>query len=404
MPHELILVGVSHHTAPIELRERLALSRAEAEDLLAVLGVGATLDGAFALSTCGRTELYAVAPDADQAESLMMAQLAHRTGNSFELAAAACRGRGLRVVEHLLRVASGLESVVLGEPEILGQLRRARAAAVAAGTDGAVIGRLVEHALATGRRVRHETDIGAGRSSTVSVALGLVRRHLGRGTDARALVLGSGELGAKAARALRAAGLAVTVVSGRGAGQEDLLDALSEADVVVSCTAAPHHLVPADALAGVVERRTRGELLVIDLAVPRDFDPAARRVAGVRLFDLDDLNGAVDATAGRRAAAVPAAETILAREVDAFMRWLAARGVVPTIKDLRAQSERAVLDALRRSELAAGADEGVLRNAGEAIVTRLLHVPTLRLRNAAEEGDGEALARCVRELFQLDAA
>jgi glutamyl-tRNA reductase len=197
---------------------------------------------------------------------------------------------------------------------------------------------------------------------------------------------------------LRAAGLVVTVVSGRVAGPEDLLDALSETDVVVSCTGAPHQLVPAGALAG----RER-ELLVIDLAVPRDFDPGARAVEGVRLYDLDDLEGEVDATADRRAAAIPAAEAIVAQEADRFMRWMAGLGVVPTIKDLRGQSELAVLEALRRSDLAAGAEEDLLRATSKAIVSRVLHAPTLRLREAAERGETEGLARCVRELFQLDA-
>jgi glutamyl-tRNA reductase len=170
----------------------------------------------------------------------------------------------------------------------------------------------------------------------------------------------------------------------------------------VSCTGAPHRLVPAGALAGLAERRRGRELLVIDLAVPRDFDPAARAVEGVRFYDLDDLEGDVDATAGRRRAAIPAAEAIVAHEVDRFMRWMAGLGVVPTIKDLRGQSELAVLEALRRSDLAAGAEEDLLRATSKAIVSRLLHAPTLRLREAAGRGDADVLARSVRELFQLD--
>jgi glutamyl-tRNA reductase len=382
MPDELILVGASHTTAPIEVRERLRLSVDE-------IAARAELRESFVLSTCCRTELYAVARDADEAEQLLSAELgdAHR----------AC---GRAVAQHLLRVASGLESIALGEVEILGQLRRAGEAADAAGTRGRTLGRLVDHALATGRRVRRETELAVGRSSIASVAVGLARRHLG--PRATGLVVGRGEMGAKAARALRAAGLVVTVVSGRGAGPEGLLDPLSETDVVVSCTGAPHQLVSAGVLAGLAERRRGRELLVIDLAVPRDFDPAARAVEGVRFYDLDDLEGDVDATAGRRRAAIPAAEAIVAHEVDRFMRWMAGLGVVPTIKDLRGQSELAVLEALRRSDLAAGAEEDLLRATSKAIVSRLLHAPTLRLREAAGRGDADVLARSVRELFQLD--
>jgi glutamyl-tRNA reductase len=381
MPDELILVGASHTTAPIEVRERLRLSVDE-------VAARAGLRERLVLSTCCRTELYAVAHNADEAEPLLSAELgAHR----------AC---GRAVVEHLLRVASGLESIALGEVEILGQVRRAGEAAHAAGTRGRTLGRLVDHALSTGRRVRRETELAVGRSSIASVAVDLARRHLGPG--ARGLVIGRGDMGAKAARALRAAGLLVTVVSGRDARPEDLLDRLSETDVVVSCTGAPHQLVPAGALAVLAERRRERELLVIDLAVPRDFDPDARAVEGIRLHDLDDLEGEVDATAGRRTAAIPAAEAIVAQEADRFMRWMAGLGVVPTIKDLRGQSELAVLEALRRSDLAAGAEEDLLRATSKAIVSRVLHAPTLRLREAAGRGDSDVLARSVRELFQLD--
>ena len=382
MPDELILVGASHTTAPIEVRERLRLSIDEA-------AARAWLRERFVLSTCCRSELYAVARDADDAERLLAAELGD-----------AHRARGHAVTLHLLRVASGLESIAIGEVEILGQLRRAGEAAHAAGTRGRTLGRLVDHALATGRRVRRETELAVGRSSIASVAVDLARRHVGPG--ARGLVIGRGDMGAKAARALRAAGLVVTVVSGRDARPEDLSDPLSQTDVVVSCTGAPHQLVPATALAGLAERRGERELLVIDLAVPRDFDPDARAVEGVRLYDLDDLEDEVDATADRRTAAIPAAEAIVAQEADRFTRWMAALGVVPTIKDLRGQSERAVLEALRRSDLAAGAEEDLLRATSKAIVSRVLHAPTLRLRESAGRGDSDVLARSVRELFQLD--
>jgi glutamyl-tRNA reductase len=417
MPGELILVGASHGAASIELREGLALSPAQVGELLPALVAGPELREAFVLSTCSRVELYAVARDADEAESLLLARLGGGAAGSADLAGVAHTARGGAVVEHLLRVASGLESIALGEVEILGQLRRAGDAAHTARTRGRILSRLVEHALATGRRVRHETDIGAGKSSVASVAVGLARRHLGPGIGAGALVIGSGEMGGKAARALRAAGVSVTLLAGRRperAGRlaaeiggrvavpDDLPRVLSEVDLVVSCTGAPHHVLPAEALVEVVERRAGRDLLLIDLAVPREFDPAVRAVEGIRLYDIDDLEGEVDATATRRIAAVPAAESIVTREVERFTRWMAGLGVVPTIKDLRGQTELTVLTALRRSDLAAGAEEEVLRATSEAIVTRLLHAPTLRLREAAERGDAEGLDRSVRELFRLD--
>jgi glutamyl-tRNA reductase len=418
MAAELVLVGAEHRTAPIELRERLALSRSDVDDLLNALVATPGLQEALVLSTCGRTELYALAPDADEAERQLVAMLASRAGRTpAGLAGVARTARGQAVVEHLHRVASGLESMVLGEVEILGQLRQAGELALAAQARGRVLGRLVHHALATGRRVRDETDIASGRSSVASLAIDLAHRHLGPARGKRALVIGSGDTGAKAARALRAADIAVTVVAGRRSHRAgdlaaevggravppgDVTRLLTEVDLVVSCTGAPHHLLAADVFATAAERRGDRGLVVLDLALPRDVDPRAREVHGVHLYDLDDLRGEAIATAGRRAAAIPAAEALVAAEAERFNRWLTALRVEPTIKELRGHSKSAVLDALRRSDLAAGADDAILDAASEAIVTRLLHAPTRRLREAARDGDPGGLEHPVRQVFGLD--
>jgi glutamyl-tRNA reductase len=399
------------------VRDRLALSRERSGEVLADLVAAPGVHEALVLSTCGRTEVYALASDPDVAETLLWASLAEGTGlTPGDLAAAVRTARGPEVVEHLLRVASGLESMALGEAEILGQLRRAGEGAAEVGARGPVLGRLIDHALTTGRRVRAETAIGQGRSSLGSAVVGVASRHLGRGA-ASALVIGSGATGTKTANALRAAGFEIAVlagrraeragrlaaeVGGRVAPREALVALLEEVDLVVTCTGAPHHLVTADTLGEIVPRRNGRQLLALDLSVPRDIDPAARTLEGVRVYDLDELQDDVRATAAVRIAAVPAAEAIVAAEAERFVRWAGARVVVPTIKDLRAHSERAVFDALRRTDLAAGADEELLRAAGEAIVTRLLHTPTHRLRDAAEKGDEVGLVDSVRQLFGLD--
>ena len=418
MGGELILVGASHHSAPIELRERLALSRAQAEAALAELVADPDVQEALVLSTCGRTELYALTSAPGELESRLVSRLArHAACEPAELASVVRTARGRAVVEHVHRVAAGLESMALGEVEILGQLRRAGELASAARGRGRIVGRLVESSLASGRRVRHATDIGLGRTAIASAVVGIATRHIGPEANGSALVIGSGDTGAKTARALSGVGIGVTLVAGRRheralrlasevgchvATLDDLPRLLTEVDVVVSCTSAPHHLVHAEALTDAVRKRTGRALVAIDLAVPRDFDPAVRAVEGVQLYDLDELEGELRATAGRRIAAVPAAEAIVAGEVERFMRWITTLGVVPTIKDLRAHSEGAVLEALRRSELAAGAEEGLLRATSEAIVTRLLHSPTIQLREAAARGDVDELASVVRELFALD--
>jgi glutamyl-tRNA reductase len=418
MAAQLVMIGAEHGSAPIELREPLALTRSAVDELLNRLVATPGLQEGLVLSTCGRTEIYALAADADEAEPQLLAMLASSAGRTpADLAGVARAARGHAVVEHLHRVASGLESIVLGEVEILGQLRRAGDLALAAQARGRVLGRLVHHALATGRRVRNETDIASGRSSVASVAIGLAHRHLGAGRGKRALVIGSGDTGGKAARALRGVDVDVTVlagrrperagelaaeVCGRSAAPEDVLRLLTEVDLVVSCTGAPHHVLPAELFVTAAERRGDRGLVVLDLALPRDVDPGAREVDGVHLYDLDDVRGEALATAGRRAAAVPAAEAVVAAEVEHFTSWLAALGVEPTIKDLRGHSKRAVLDALRRSDLAAGAEDAILDAASEAIVTRLLHAPTRRLREAARDGDPDGLEHPVRQVFGLD--
>jgi glutamyl-tRNA reductase len=416
---ELVLVGASHHSAPIWMRERLALSPAQAGEILEELVGSGGAPEALVLSTCGRTELYAVAAAPDELEAGLVERLASHGGRErAELAPALRTARGRSAVEHLHRVAAGLESMALGEAEILGQLRRAGQLAADARASGPILARMLASGLATGRRVRHETNLGLGRTALASAVVGIASRHLGRRPQGTALVIGSGDTGAKTARALRAAGLVVKLVAGRRqerarrvaaelgcdvASRDDLPRMLVDADLVVSCTSAPHQLVSTQLLAGALQSRRGRGLIAIDLAVPRDFDPAARALDGVRLYDLDELERELRATAGRRIAAVPAAEAIVAGEVDRFMRWAGTLSVVPTIKDLRAHSEGAVFEALRRSRLAADADEGLLRAACEAVVTRLLHSPTLHLREAAAQGDAERLTHVVRELFALDA-
>lgn len=418
MRGELVLVGASHRTAPIGMRDRLALSPAPAEQLLTELIAEPGLHEAVVLSTCGRTELYAFASEPDEVERRLGARLASHAGcTPAELAGVVRTARGRAVAEHVHRVAAGLDSMALGEVEILGQLRRAGELAFAAGARGPVLGRLLESSLAAGRRARHQTDLGTGRTAISSAVVGIATRHLGLPLKGSALVIGSGDTGAKTARALGASGLGVTLVAGRRheraeslaaqlgcrvAALDDLPRLLTEVDVVVSCTSAPHQLIPAGLLAGAFQSRRGRELVAIDLAVPRDFDPESRALPGVRLYDLDELKFELRATDELRIAAVPAAEAIVAGEVERFMRWTGAQRVVPTIKDLRAHSEGAVFEALRRSDLAANAEDETLRAASAAIVTRLLHSPTLQLREAAAQGDADRLTHAVRRLFALD--
>jgi glutamyl-tRNA reductase len=417
MPGILVVAGISSRTCTLDRRELLALDRRQAGALGVRTAATAGIDEALVLSTCERTELYAIATDAELGEAALREQLERLSGPLEPRELKVSSGRD--GVEHLMRVAAGLESSVPGEFEVLGQLRRAEELARERAASGRVIGRLVRDALATGRRVREVTEIARGKYSLSSVAVDLACRFTaGAHAPARALVIGSGDSGSLVARTLRARGAEVRLAArhrseraSRLAAEIDaatvdlgqpLLEALVESDVVISCTGAPHRLVTSETLAEVMERRAGRELLVIDLAMPRDFDPRARSIDGIRLYDLDDLRDVVAATIAQRGSALPAAETIASDEADRFCRWLAALGAVPTIKELRRHTLRSVLEALRRTDLASGADESVLHAASQTIAAGLLHTPTARLRAAAEIGDADGLTRTVRNLFALD--
>jgi glutamyl-tRNA reductase len=419
MPGILVAAGISSRTSTVDRRELLALDRSQSEAVAARTAARPEIHEALVLSTCERTELYAIAASREPGEAALREQLEQLSGplEPPELKLAA----GLPAAEHLMRVAAGLESSVPGEFEILGQLRRAEELARERGASGDVLARLVQDALAAGRRIREVTGIARGKSSLSSVAVDLACRFTGEaGEPARALVIGSGDSGSVVARGLRARGAEVRLAArhrseraSRLATQigaatvelgQPLLDALAEADVVVSCTAAPHRLVPSETLAEVIQRRAGRELLVIDLAMPRDFDPDARSIGGVELYDLDDLRDLVSATIAQRGTAALAAAAIAADEAERFCRWLSALAAVPTIKELRSHTLQSVLEALRRTDLASGADESVLRAASQTIAAGLLHTPTTRLRAAAEIGDADGLTRTVRNLFALESS
>ena len=416
MTGTLVVVGVSSRTCAVARRELLALDRAEAGALAVRIAARARIHEALVLSTCERTELYAIAMDAEPGAATLCKQLEQLAGRleTRELEVAS----GRPAAEHLMRVAAGLESSVPGEFQVLGQLRRAGELARERGASGHVLERLVQDALAAGRRVREATRIARGKCSLSSVAVDLACRGTGgAGARARALVIGSGDSGSVVARGLRAHGVEVRLAARHrserarrvaaeiGAATVDLgqplFEALVESDVVISCTGAPHRLVPSETLVDVIDRRAGRELLVIDLAMPRDFAPDSRSVEGIRLYDLDDLREVVRATIAQRRSAVQAAEAIASEEADRFCRWMSALGAVPTIKELRSHTLGSVLEALRRTDLASGADESALQAASRTIVAGLLHTPTERLRAAAELGDADGLARTVRTLFAL---
>jgi glutamyl-tRNA reductase len=324
----VVAVGVSHRSAPVAVRERVQLDEARAAEVLAALVEEPGVDEAAALFTCNRSELYLAGSDAAAAAEAATAALAGAPALEAWHDAAAAR--------HLFRVAAGLESMVLGEPEIQGQVRRAFGRALALGTTGRVLNRLFQDALGAGKRVRSATGISRGGASVASVAMALAARELGELAGRRALVVGAGKHGALTARALADAGVRTMFVANRDRGRAaelarrfggaavglgDLGQELRRCELVVTCTSAPERVLTRRDLAAASEGR---RLVVLDTAVPRDVEPAAASLPGVALFDLDDIGREVARTLAARRGEADRAAPIVEREVARFERWLSA--------------------------------------------------------------------------------
>jgi glutamyl-tRNA reductase len=382
----LVLVGTSHHHAPVELRERVALDPEQARALAQQLGE------AVVLSTCNRTEVYIAADDADDAERRAVAALA-------DVEPALYRLRDRAAALHLFRVAAGLDSLVPGEGEILGQVRTAHEH----GTPGLLLDRLFRNALHAGRKVRTQTAIGESPSSVSAAAAALAEQVFGDLGGCRILMIGTGEVGEQAARNLRTRGAEIVLTANSKTDRDELAAQLATVDVVVSSTSSPDVVLDAE----TVDRNRRGrQLLLIDLAVPRDLDPAIHELDGCFLYDIDDLQAiVVETLAGRRSEA-ERAETIVAAEAEKFHEWHASLDVVPAIASLRAHAEEIREAELRKAEPVLGRLDESQRSAVESltaqIVNKLLHLPTVRMKQAAAAADGVIYAEAVRHLFGLE--
>jgi glutamyl-tRNA reductase len=385
----LVLVGTSHHHAPVELRERVALDRRRAHDVARDLGE------AVCLSTCNRTELYVVADDAADAEQRAVDTLA---ALEPQVEHALYRLRDQAAALHLFRVAAGLDSLVPGEGEILGQVR----AAYESGTPGFLLDRVFRQALHAGRKVRAQTAIGESPASVSSAAAALAEQVFGELGGCRILLVGAGKVGDQAARNLRTRGAEITLVANSRTGADEIARELAHVDVVVSSTSASGFVLDAE----TVERSRKGrQLLFIDLAVPRDLDPRIHELDGCYLYDIDDLQAIVSETlAGRRGEAARA-ESIVAAEAEKFHEWHASLDVVPAIASLRARAEEIREAELRKAEALLGRLDDGERRAVESItsqiVNKLLHLPTVRMKQAAVSADGVIYAEAVRHLFGL---
>ena len=416
---ELLAVGVSHKTAPVAVRERLAFTDTDARRFTAELLEDA-VDEAVIISTCNRTELYVVSADPVQAESAVLGALARRAGiRPTELAETMYFPRNCDAARQLYRVASGLESMIVGEAEVQGQVRRAYESALEAGTTGPLTNRLFTAALQTGRRVRSETGISSGRTSVSTVAVALARDVIGDLAEREVVIIGAGETSELTAQALAAEGVSTIFVANRHANRarslaerfggtvlslDHLPRRLETADIVVASTSSPHPIVTADALGEVISARAGRPLALIDLAVPRDVEPECAELPGVSVYDMDDLQGVVARNLEVRSEEALRAEQVVEDEIQRFAKWLGQLDVVPTVAALRGRGNAIVEGVLaenaERWESLSDKDRVRVEAMAHAIAQRLLHEPTLRLKAAG----GHGRLQLARELFGLDDA
>jgi len=423
MTAELITLGISHKTATVQLRERLAFTHAAVTDFLHDVAAHPDVHEAVVISTCNRTELTLVVGDPVAAESAVLAMLAQRAQvRPTELAERMYSPRNCDAARQLFRVTAGLESMIVGEAEIQGQVKRAYEVALASGTTGPLTNRLFTAALQTGKRVRSETSIGLGRASMSSVAVELAHTIMGDRPEPRAVIIGAGETSELTARAFAEHGVCTIFVANRHADRarsladrfggrvvalDDLPAQLAEADVVIASTASPHPIVGQEELELVMRTRRGRPLLLIDLAVPRDIDPACADLDGVTLFDMDDLQARVAHTISVREAEALRAESIVEEEIKRFAAWLGTLAVQPTIRALREYGDAIVEQVLAenqaRWELASERDVARAEAIARSVMNRLLHEPTLRLRTMTE-GRSHGRLQIMRELFGLEGA
>ena len=419
---ELLALGISHKTAPLELRERVAFTEGRAAGMVRELVEAPEVHEAVAISTCNRTELYLVAPDGVAAESLALGVLAREADiRPTELVGHLYSLRATDGASHLFRVTAGLDSMIIGEAEIQGQVKRAYELALVEGATGPILNRLFRGALAAGKRARSETGISQTGVSVPSVAVELAQRALGDLASRLVLVVGAGETAELTARALAARGVEPAFIAnrrydraiglaqrfgGRAVRFEELPAQMEQADIVVASTSSPHHVVEPEALGEVMAAR-QGRLLLIDLAVPRDIHPECRHVEGVSLYDMDDLQALVERNASSREAEARRAESVLRSELGRFESWLASQDVAPTVASLRERAsevvDRVLAENEPRWESLTEADRERMRAMARAIASRLLHEPTLRLKRSSGEDDAYLYVNALRELFGLDA-
>lgn len=430
----IISVGMDYHTASVQVREKFSPNPALIQQLLHELGTAlrspanleldspaSPADEAVIVSTCNRFEMYAMVANPYHGWSTLERFIAQRQGYAPEELRPHLQYReGRAVAEHLMRLGAGLESMVLGEPQILGQLVDAHTAALDSHSTGPILSHLFSHAIHVGKRARTETTINSHTTSIAHVGVLLARKQRGTLADARVLVVGAGEMAQLAAQGARTYGAAsITCINRTLAKAQKLAEkvqaqavdwsqlpqALAWADVVITATGCAEPIFDLDNVAAVLPAREQRPLLFVDIALPRNVAPDVTALPNVLCYDIDQLQNIVDANIAERRAAVPLVERIVAEETGRFVEWLHTREVVPVIVNFRRKvtdiADDEVKQAMQRLSQFDQRDQQVIRRLAHRIVNKLLHDPTIRLKECANTGSGSFYAHVFSELFAL---
>lgn len=412
----LTVVGINHRGASLDIRERIAYRTSEVAPALEALRAASGAREIVLLSTCNRTEFYLVEDETD-AVSAVWSELSARLGSEASSYGYVRRDRD--AATHLFRVASGLDSMVLGEAQIHGQVRDAWEQCRT--FSGAVLNRLFQTSLSVAGRVRNETSVARGAASVSSAAVQIAKQIFGSLAGKRAMVLGAGEMAELALECLGDQGVRTSIVANRTferavevAGRygavamhyDECWTALADVDVLVCSTAAPHAVVFTEHVRPALDSRGDRPLCILDIALPRDVDPSVGELSNVFLYNLDDLQSVVSANLERRRAELPTAEQLIAAEVVKYWDWVAGLVAVPVLTEMRARMEdlrtRELADALRRLQNLQPAERAAVEELSRTLMNKFLHEPTVRLRAAAANGRGLGVVDTARYLFGLE--
>ncbi|UDQ82547.1 glutamyl-tRNA reductase [Erwinia rhapontici] len=416
----LLALGINHKTAPVSLRERVTFSPDQLEQALTSLLAQPLVQGGVVLSTCNRTELYLSVEQQENLQEQLVTWLCDYHKLSVDdVRKSLYWHHDNDAVSHLMRVASGLDSLVLGEPQILGQVKKAFADSQRGHSLSSELERMFQKSFSVAKRVRTETEIGASAVSVAFAACTLARQIFESLSTVNVLLVGAGETIELAARHLHQHKVKKLMIANRTRERAQALadevgaevislpeidSRLAEADIIISSTASPLPIIGKGMVERALKQRRNQPMLLVDIAVPRDVEPEVGKLPNAYLYSVDDLQAIIESNMAQRQAAAVQAETIVVQESSEFMSWLRAQSAVETIRDYRSQAEqvRAELEARAIAALQQGGNaEEVLRDLAHKLTNRLIHAPTKSLQQAARDGDGERL-QILRDSLGLD--